>query len=70
MLALHDQTSLLGFQFLDELDVLLLCILLAHTLSLVPGFPLVFALEIKHARLCLCVVTNSSLLEESIELRD
>lgn len=74
--SIHDETGhveqlsnhLFRLELLDQLNILLLRILLGRALSLVPGLPLVFPLEIKHAWLGFVVVAHSGLLKESVEL--
>lgn len=49
-------------------NVLLLGLLLGGTLEILPGVPLVLALEVKDAGLGGLIVANGSLLVESVEL--
>lgn len=64
----RDDCSL-GLELLDELDVLLLRVLLAHPLVLVPRLPLVLALQIKHAWFGFRVVSDCRLLEQTVKLK-
>lgn len=71
----HDVSSIHNLVILlDQLggkgNVLLLGVLLRSTLQVLPGLPLVLALQVEHTRFVGVVVADSGLLVETVQLQE